>query len=113
MTGPEHYRAAELLQKHARDLADADDSPDAADTANRIQRRMAHLADAQVHATLALAAAVGLSAATGEAGGAGVAQRSRARFRHNGDDTVLTCGNMAWWPIVTAPLTAGPSRSSG
>ena len=88
MTGPEHYRAAELLQKHARDLAAADDSPDPADTANRIQRRMAQ---------------PGRRASTRSA-----RPGRRARFRHNGDDTALTCGNMAWWPIVTAPLTAGP-----
>jgi hypothetical protein len=54
MTGPEHYRAAERLQEHPRTMADADDSPDPAVTAQRIQRRMADLADAQVHAMLAL-----------------------------------------------------------
>ena len=62
MTGPEHYLAAERLQEHARALAAADDSPDAAETAARVQRRMADLAEAQLHATLALAAAVSLSA---------------------------------------------------
>jgi len=65
MTGPEHYAAAERLHEHARDMADADESPDPAETAERISRRMADLAEAQVHATLALAAAIGLSAATG------------------------------------------------
>ena len=67
MTGPEHYLAAERLQEHARALAAADASPDAAETAARIQRRMADVAAAQVHATLALAAAIGLSADLGAA----------------------------------------------
>lgn len=62
MTGPEHYLAAERLQEHARAMAAADDSPDERVTTARIQRRMADLADAQVHATLALAAVLGLSA---------------------------------------------------
>jgi len=62
MTGPEHYAAAERLQEHARAMAAADDSPDEAVTAARLQRRMADLADAQVHATLAVAAVLGLSA---------------------------------------------------
>lgn len=39
-------------------MADADASPDPAVTAQRIQRRMADLADAQVHATLAPAAVI-------------------------------------------------------
>jgi hypothetical protein len=62
MTGPEHYLAAERLQQHVRALAAADASPDPAETAERIQRRMADLADAEVHATLALAAVLGVSA---------------------------------------------------
>ena len=40
-------------------------SPDPAETAQRIQRRMADLAEAQVHATLALAAVLGISAGIG------------------------------------------------
>jgi hypothetical protein len=62
MTGPEHYVTAERLQKHARALAAADESPDPAETAARVQRRMADLAAAQVHATLAVAAVLGLGA---------------------------------------------------
>jgi hypothetical protein len=62
VTGPEHYLAAERLQEHARALAAADESPDAAEATARVQRRMADLAEAQLHATLALAAAAGLSA---------------------------------------------------
>ena len=62
MTGPEHYLAAERLQEHARAMAAADASPDAAETAARVQLRMAGLAEAQVHAALALAAVLGLSA---------------------------------------------------
>jgi hypothetical protein len=62
MTGPEHYVAAERLQEHARALATADESPDPAETAARVQRRMADLAAAQVHATLAVAAVLGLGA---------------------------------------------------
>jgi len=65
MTGPEHYVAAERLQEHARVMADADASPDPQVTAERIWRRMADLADAQVHPTLALAAVLGLSADVG------------------------------------------------
>jgi hypothetical protein len=42
-------------------MAAADDSPDEAVTAARVQRRMADLAEAQVHATLALAAVPGIS----------------------------------------------------
>jgi hypothetical protein len=38
MTGPEHYLAAERLQEHARSLAAADESPDAAKTAAWVQR---------------------------------------------------------------------------
>lgn len=42
-------------------MAAADDSPDEAVTAARVQRRMADLTEAQVHATLALAAVLGIS----------------------------------------------------
>jgi hypothetical protein len=52
MTGPEHYRAAEAL------LSDLTQRRDAA---NR-QHSDSHLGEAQVHATLALAASLGLSA---------------------------------------------------
>ena len=55
MTRPEHYLAAERLQEHARALAAADKGHDPADTAG-VQRRMAGLAEAQVYATLDLAA---------------------------------------------------------
>ena len=74
MTGPEHYAAAERLQEHARAMAAADDSPDEAVTAARIQRRMADLADAQVHALLALAAVLGISCRSGRCRHDGVAQ---------------------------------------
>ena len=58
MTGPQHYREAERLQVHAQELLaagvyDADES---------LERAAAVLADAQVHATLALASVLGLSA---------------------------------------------------
>ena len=66
MTGPEHYLAAERLQEHARAMAAVDDSPDEAVTAARVQRRIADLADAQVHALLALAAVLGLGADMGQ-----------------------------------------------
>lgn len=62
MSGPVQYRAAERQQERARALAAADESPGPAETAARVQRQTADLAEAQLHATLALAAAVGLSA---------------------------------------------------
>jgi hypothetical protein len=74
MTGPGHYLAAGRLQEHARVMAAADDSPDEADTAARVQRRLADLAEDQVHATLALAAVPGINAGLSGAGTAGVAQ---------------------------------------
>jgi hypothetical protein len=62
VTGPEHYREAE------RFAAEADTYPDAdlgwkgnLDGEERIRYRMADLAAAQVHATLALAAATALT----------------------------------------------------
>jgi hypothetical protein len=61
MTGPEHYREAERLQRHAAELAGSFEGARAASEAER-DHRAAVLADAQVHATLALAAALGLSA---------------------------------------------------
>ena len=65
ISATQHYLAAERLQEHARALAAVDESPDAAETAARVQRRMADLADAQAHAALALAAVLGLSAHLG------------------------------------------------
>lgn len=63
MTGPDHYRAAEQLQQHARAVTDATQGPLAEMPAmERAQLRAADLTDAQIHATLALAAAIGLSA---------------------------------------------------
>lgn len=53
MTGPEHYREAERLLEIASPLL-ADDSPN-------IPEHAAWLAEAQVHATLALAAAAALN----------------------------------------------------
>lgn len=60
MTGPEHYRVAERLIADADAWMDAD-SGWMADLSGeeRIARRVADLAAAQVHATLALAAAQG------------------------------------------------------
>lgn len=62
MTGPEkyreHYREAERLRAESEEWADADYGWKGHLSAEeRIQRRMADLAEAQVHATLALAAA--------------------------------------------------------
>lgn len=59
-TGPEHYTEAERMRAAADEWADADLGWKANLTAReRIDQRLADLADAQVHATLALAAAVG------------------------------------------------------
>jgi hypothetical protein len=63
MTGPEHYREAERLQVHAQELlvtgvSDAEES---------LQRAAVVLADAQVHATLAVASVLGLSGNVGAA----------------------------------------------
>jgi hypothetical protein len=49
MTGPEHYREAERLLEASKDRGSADET--------------ARIAEAQVHATLALAAATALSGA--------------------------------------------------
>jgi hypothetical protein len=63
MNGPDHYRAAEQLQQHARAVMEATEGPLAGlSPGERAQITAADLAAAQVHATLALAAAVGLSA---------------------------------------------------
>jgi hypothetical protein len=59
MTGPEHYREAERLIDRADEWLDADDEWMASLPASeRVERRTADLATAQVHANLALAAAV-------------------------------------------------------
>jgi hypothetical protein len=58
MTGPEHYREAERLQAHAQELLVAD----VYDADQSLQRIAAVLVDAQVHATLAVASVLGLSA---------------------------------------------------
>lgn len=58
MNGPEHYRAAEQLCVRADEVLDADWGWMAnLSTEERLARRAADLADAQVHATLAYAAA--------------------------------------------------------
>lgn len=63
MTGPDHYRAAEQLQQHAAPSWKQPQGP-LGDLApeERARMRAADLADAQVHAVLALAAAIGTSA---------------------------------------------------
>jgi hypothetical protein len=63
VTGPEHYRAAEQLQQHVRAVMEATQGP-LGDLApeERARMRAADLADAQVHALLALAAVFGTSA---------------------------------------------------
>lgn len=61
MTGPDHYREAERLASQADAWMDADTGWKAAlASEERIARRAADLAAAQVHATLALAAATAL-----------------------------------------------------
>jgi hypothetical protein len=83
MTGPEHYREAERLQAHAQELLatgvyDAEESlqqaaateeslQQAAATEESLQQAAATLADAQIHATLAVASVLGLSASLGAA----------------------------------------------
>ena len=58
MTGPEHYKKAEEFAERADAVMDAEWGIYASmGTQERIQRRTADLAAAQVHATLALAAA--------------------------------------------------------
>ena len=58
MTGPEHYREAERLITQANTWANADMGWKAhLSSEERIAYRMADLTEAQVHATLALAAA--------------------------------------------------------
>ncbi|GHA01228.1 hypothetical protein ACFOOM_12315 [Streptomyces echinoruber] len=61
-TGPEHYREAERLAEQADSWMDADIGWKAhLPTEERIARRRADLDAAQVHATLALAAATALA----------------------------------------------------
>jgi hypothetical protein len=58
MTGPQHYEMAESLTMHAAGVMDADTGIYARMTTDdRLLRRLALTAEAQVHATLALAAA--------------------------------------------------------
>lgn len=62
-TGPEHYLEAERMRAEASEWMDADLGWKANLTAReRIDLRIADLADAQVHATLALAAATAMAA---------------------------------------------------
>lgn len=69
-TGPEHYREAERLTTQASAWADADTGWKGRLTgAERIAYRMADLAEAQVHATLAQAAAAALNDNAADAGG--------------------------------------------
>ncbi|WP_069769734.1 hypothetical protein [Streptomyces sp. LUP30] len=64
MTGPEHYREAERLTDQANSWANADTGWKAhLSSEERIAYRMADLAEAQVHATLALTAATAMQAA--------------------------------------------------
>lgn len=60
MTGADHYRAAEQLQQHARAVIEATQGPLAElSLDDRARLRADDLADAQVHALLALAAVLG------------------------------------------------------
>ncbi len=61
MTGPEHYREAERLQRQAAELVGSFEGARQASQAER-DHRAAVLAAAHIHATLALAATLGLSA---------------------------------------------------
>lgn len=63
MTGPEHYRVTEKLRNQAQGHAESGERKEARLT----------LQFAQVHATLALAAAIGLDMAASEPGDADVA----------------------------------------
>ncbi len=64
MTGPEHYREAERLIAQAESWANADTGWKAhLSTEERIAHRMADLTEAQVHASLAGAAATAMQAA--------------------------------------------------
>jgi hypothetical protein len=70
MNGPDHYRVAEKLTEDAGAVMDYDHGMYASmDTGERIKRQAALLAAAQVHATLALAAAAALNDPQGGMGG--------------------------------------------
>ena len=69
MTGPEQYPEAERLRVHARELL----VTDVYDAEESLQRAAAVLANAQVHATLAVAGVLGLSANLGAVDMAGLA----------------------------------------
>lgn len=73
MTGPQHYREAERLTAQADSWANADTGWKAhLSSEERIAHRMADLTEAQVHATLALAAATALNDNGTEADGGGM-----------------------------------------
>ena len=57
MTGPEHYREAEALARTALNWMGGEWGPEDMTPAERLARKNSDLAKAQVHATLALAAA--------------------------------------------------------
>jgi hypothetical protein len=60
MTGSEHYSEAERLIQQAEDVMDADYGwMSGLSGEERLQRRIAYLAEAQVHATLAAATSAG------------------------------------------------------
>jgi hypothetical protein len=80
MTGPEHYCEAERLQRHAAELAGSFEGTRAASKAER-DNRAAVPTDAQVHATLALAAALGLSAGISPVTGSCRVRRLRRQAR--------------------------------
>ena len=70
MTGPEHYQAAERLATTAAGVMDFDHGfYSGMSTEERLQRRLALTAEAQVHATLALAAATALNDTDPQHGG--------------------------------------------
>ncbi|MBC9729892.1 hypothetical protein [Streptomyces sp. TRM68367] len=70
MTGPDHYREAERLTRQAGTWMDADTGWKAhLPTSERLAHRMADLAEAQVHATLANAAATALNDNATDEGG--------------------------------------------
>lgn len=65
-TGPEHYTEAERLMEQSRTWENADTGWKAhLSTEERLARRMADLAEAQVHADLAKAAATAMGALSG------------------------------------------------
>lgn len=63
MTGPEHYREAERLQAYAQEVL----ATEVCDAEESLRRAAAVIADAQVHATLAVASVLGLSSNLGAA----------------------------------------------